>query len=217
MVPGRTPTSRAAAEQSWLVGEDAGDSRTEELAELREVPLVYEVDERTDRGRVEDVGGRRFVLGGFVLWPSGPRGLVAVVQSADDRVDGPVDDRLAVSVAIGYLRDHGRVWRNGLARANSIETTTAMADVPGDDLTACGSGRVHALVVEDDLHSASSGLVETKTHAGEQRVGHPTQITRQSDSRMEDEAEHAAGLEVVDLADQLLGMQIVVPEPKRQQ
>ena len=101
--------------------------------------------------------------------------------------------------------------------ADSIETTASMLRVPGDHLTARRSGRVHALVVEDDLHLPTPGFVERKAHACEQCLGHPAEIARQPDPGMEDEAVHTVRLEVVDLADQLLGVEIVVPEPERQQ
>ncbi len=90
-----------------------------------------------------------------------------------------------------------------------------MARIPGHDLPGRRTGRVHAFIVENDVHLAADRLIDGHVHGVDHARRKPADVARQTDPRMDHEAVHAVGLKVGNLAHDLLVLQVVVPEPER--
>ena len=89
-----------------------------------------------------------------------------------------------------------------------------MSRVVRYDLPRRRTGRIHPLVIEDDVHLPLPRLIDCQLHEPQQLRRHPTGVARQADAGMDDEAIDAVGLEIVHLPQQFVVRQFIVPEPK---
>ena len=215
VVPARMrPFSPAlAAELVGLVGEDAADEGAEVLAERLGEPVVHQPYEAGDRRRVEQVG-----RGGLILGAGGLVG-IGVVQAADMAGGRAVVEREAGAAgALGDRRQvvarlQGRLLAGGQHLV--VQAARLQRRIGGDHLAAGRAGGVHALVVQVDQQTAPPRLLDRHVHEVQEALGHPADVARQADARVDHEAVHAVRLEVVDLAYQLVLGEHVVPEPER--
>ena len=210
-MPGQTPRSRGFADRAWLVGEDGGDQAAEMPTEALVELVIDEADEAGDRIRVEQVAGQRFIL---------VRAAADVVQPANVGVHLAVDHRQPFTAAAAddgrkrFVRLQGRFFPN--RQAARLQAARLVGRILRHHLARRRSGRVHALVVEDDLHPPPLGVLDGDIVEFEQRLRHPAQRARQADARVDDEAMHAVLLEISDLAADFDSVKLVVPEPEGQ-
>ena len=85
--------------------------------------------------------------------------------------------------------------------------------IGGHHLASGGTGGIGCLVVEDDLHFEAFGLFNHPAHKAEIFVCQIADSAREADAGVGQNAPEAGLVEGVELANELLFVQVVVPEP----
>ena len=81
--------------------------------------------------------------------------------------------------------------------------------------SVCRSRRIRSLIVKDDLHVEGGCFFDNPPHETEKLVGEIADAAGQADARMGEHAAKPGGMKSAKLADELLLLEVVVPEPER--
>ena len=181
--------------------------RPEPLIEL----IVNKADKACHRLRIKQIPSRRFIL--F-------RAAVNIMQPPNISVHLAVDHRQPFTALPPHHR-HQRLIRLQprlfpLRQPPRRQTARLIARILLYHLPCRRPRRIHPLIVQHHLHPPPLRLLDRHIIKFQQRLRHPPQRARQPHPRMNNEPMHPMRLKIPNLPPNLIGVQIIVPKPKRQ-